>query len=306
MTSSRANEPRFKTRIWPIGGIALLAVAAGCNASTDDAPDTGTPMQPPSMTGTGGAPMTGGSAAPSMTGSGGMKAGSGGSGGMSAGSGGTGGGGSGGSGSTPPVDAGQPDTGAPDAGASGGPISYAEDLDALFIDAPCDAATPAPPANMATCQHPPNTQHIEKTVTFGGDADVTYSVTLRVRGVWEPTSIAGGQRPDTDNPLTIGGTVAVGSGDPINYQQYFIKVAKPAQTYWLNDYQYVAHDIHKEDYEATLQIAGGSSVVVTMNDGNDHQIANWTEDYFEGLEPYATMPSTGQLLRLDVVSVTAQ
>jgi hypothetical protein len=43
-----------------------------------------------------------------------------------------------------------------------------------------------------------------------------------------------------------------------------------------------------------------------MNDGNDHEIANWTKDYFEGVPPFDTMPSLGQTLRLDVVSVTAQ
>ena len=95
------------------------------------------------------------------------------------------------------------------------------------------------------------------------------------------------------------------SGDPINYQQYSIEVAMPKQTYWLNDHRYVAHDIHKDDYRATLRIAGGSAVVVRMNDGNERQIANWTEDYFEGVPPYDKMPSLGQSLQLSMVSVRA-
>jgi hypothetical protein len=53
-------------------------------------------------------------------------------------------------------------------------------------------------------------------------------------------------------------------------------------------------------------VSGGATLVVTMNDGNDHEIANWTKDYFEGLPPYATKPSLGQMLRLDVVSVAEQ
>ena len=80
-------------------------------------------------------------------------------------------------------------------------------------------------------------------------------------------------------------------------------MSKPEQVYWLNDHQYVAHDIHKEDYEATLQVSGGAEVTVIMNDGNDHEIPNWTKDYFEGVPPYDTMPSLGQTLRLDVISV---
>ena len=93
------------------------------------------------------------------------------------------------------------------------------------------------------------------------------------------------------------------SSDAVNYQQYSIQVTEPKQTYWLNDHQYVAHDIHKEDYQATLQIAGGARVTVIMNDGNDHHIANFTKDYFNDVPPYDKTPSLGQSLRLDVVSV---
>jgi hypothetical protein len=143
-------------------------------------------------------------------------------------------------------------------------------------------------------------------VTFGGEAGKTYVVTLRVRGIWEPTKINGGMRPDMKMPFTIGGMVPPGSAssDAINYQQYSINVASPKQVYWLNDHQYVAHDIHKLDYQAKIEVSGGSMITVTMHDSNDHEIANWTKDFFEGLPPYDTKPSLGQMLRLDVVSVT--
>ncbi|KYF67476.1 hypothetical protein BE11_36035 [Sorangium cellulosum] len=173
-------------------------------------------------------------------------------------------------------------------------------MDKLFVDAPCDPSTPLPLARMATCNHPPGTQRIEKQVTFGGDPGTTYSVKLRVRGIWEPTDIVGGEMPM--KPFMIGGSI--GPGDAINYQQYSIEVSEPRQTYWLNNYQYRAHDIHKEDYEATIQVNGGAVVKVVMNDGNERQIANWTKDYFEGLPPYDTAPTIGQMLRLDVVSVS--
>jgi hypothetical protein len=188
---------------------------------------------------------------------------------------------------------------------SGDTKSFAAMLDALFIDAPCAPSTPTPIAEMATCQHPGTTQHIDRKVSFGGTPGVSYDLKLRVRGIWEPTFIKGGTRPLGKLPFTVGGTVATGSGDPINYQQYFVTVSEPKQTYWLNDYQYVAHDIHKEDYEATLTVAGGATVIVSMSDGNDHEIANWTGDFFQGLTPYDKAPSTGQMLRLDVLSVTA-
>lgn len=184
--------------------------------------------------------------------------------------------------------------------------TIAKELNGLFIDVPCDPSTPTPLAMMATCLHPPNTQHIEKKLMFGGEASKTYSVVLHVRGIWEPTKIQSGQRAGSKLPFTVGGMVPAGSAanDAINYQQYSIDVSAPKQKYWLNDHQYVAHDIHKDDYQATIEVSGGAMIVVTMNDGNDHEIANWTKDFYEGLPPYDTKPSLGQMLRLDVVSVT--
>jgi hypothetical protein len=217
-----------------------------------------------------------------------------------------------------PVDAGAADSGqmpmagAPAAPSDAGPAanldSYAKDLNGLFIDAPCDPSTPLQLASMATCLHAKDTQRIERKITFGGTPGSMYSVKLRVRGIWEPTKIQDGERPLGKNvPFTVGGMLPPGTGssDPISYQQYSIQVSEPKQTYWLNDHQYLAHDIHKEDYQPTLQIGGGSTVSVIMNDGNDHEIANWTKDFFEGVPPYDTKPSLGQSLRLDVVSVTA-
>jgi len=193
------------------------------------------------------------------------------------------------------ADAGSPSSAPGDAG-SGDSKSFASMLDALFIDAPCAPNTPTPIAKMATCQHPGTTQHIDRKLSFGGAPGTSYDVKLRVRGIWEPTFIKGGTRPLGKLPFTVGGAVATGSGDPINYQQYFITVSEPKQTYWLNDYQYVAHDIHKEDYEATITVSAGASITVSMSDGNDHQIANWTSDFFQGLPPYDKAASTGQLL----------
>jgi hypothetical protein len=182
----------------------------------------------------------------------------------------------------------------------------AQGFNELFLDVPCDSATRAPLAEGATCDHPPMTQHIEKPLMFGGESGKMYKLTLRVRGIWEPTNIMGGMHLDEKLPFTIGGMVASGTGsssDSVNYQQYSIEVAEPKQTYWLNDYQYVAHDIHKQDYEAAITIAGGSAVKVVMNDGNERQIANFPKEMFSDVPPYDKMPSLGQSLRLDVVKV---
>lgn len=208
------------------------------------------------------------------------------------------------------ADAGTPapsEAGVNDAGSSD-PLSFASALQGLFVDVPCAPNTPTPLTMGATCQHPSGTQHIEKALSFGGDKGTIYNVKLRVRGIWEPTKIQGGERPDKAHPFTVGGMLPAGTGssDAISYQQYSIQIAEPKQTYWLNDHQYLAHDIHKEDYQATLQIAGGARVTVIMNDGNDHEIANFTKDFFSDVPPYDKMPSLGQSLRLDVISVEAR
>ena len=189
------------------------------------------------------------------------------------------------------------------------PATFAGALNGLFMDVPCTTNTPTPLAKGATCAHPPNTQHIEKPITFGGKAGTTYSVLLRIRGIWEPTYIMNGTRASMDLPFTTGGKVMGGAGsssDAINYQQYSIVVSEPMQTYWLNDYRYVAHDIHKEDYQATIKVGGGAKVTVIMHDGNDHQIANFTKDLFADVPPHDKTPSTGQSLRLDVIKVAAE
>lgn len=184
--------------------------------------------------------------------------------------------------------------------------TYAADLDGVFLDRKCAAGVSLPQPTGAVCDHLDGVQHVEEEVTLGGDLGTTYSVTLRVRGIWEPTNIDGGEQPDGNIPYMIGGDVAAGSGsdsDAINYQQFFIVVSSPSQTYWLNEHDYVAHDIHKEDYEITIPIDGGATVTVVANDGNAREIANFNEEIFEDLPPYDQMPTVGQFLHLAVLGV---
>lgn len=181
---------------------------------------------------------------------------------------------------------------------------HAAGLDELFLDRPCEEGVTLPQPEGAVCTHR-NPLYVEEVITFGGEAGTTYSVTLRVRGIWEPTNIDGGDVPDDSIPYMVGGDVAPGSGDSaaINYQQFYIEVGSPAQKYWLNEHDYVAHEIHKEDYEITIPIEGGAMVTVIANDGNDREIANFRGEIFNDLPPYDQMPTPGQFLHLDVISV---
>jgi hypothetical protein len=182
--------------------------------------------------------------------------------------------------------------------------SFASGLNELLIDRPCGAGTNLPLGNGAVCPVVGNL-HAETKVTFGGDPGTNYAVTLRIRGIWEPTEIVGGQKPLADAPFMVGGQVKPGSGDSaaINYQQFYLQVASPLETYWFNNHGYLAHDIHKEDYEVTVVVEGGTEVKIIAHDGNDRQIANFPQESFSDLPPYDQTPTLGQFMRLDVLNV---
>ena len=102
----------------------------------------------------------------------------------------------------------------------------------------------------------------------------------------------------------IGGTVRAR-----DWSAWHIEVSEPKQTYWLNHYPKVGHTIYLQDFEATIPIAGGASVVVRVVDGNDRQIDNAEEgrpDRLRIIKGVVDKPLPGQMLRLDVLGVTAK
>jgi hypothetical protein len=176
-------------------------------------------------------------------------------------------------------------------------MKAAAGLHELFLHDVCTADYAPQPD---TCIHK---QLIEKPVTFGGKAGVTYDVRLRIRGIFEPTTITGGETPLPDHPYyQVGGTVRTR-----DWSAWHIEVSEPKQTYWLNHYPKVGHTIYLEDFEATIPIAGGASVVVRVVDGNDRQIDNAEEgrpDRLRIIKGVVDKPLPGQMLRLDVLGVT--
>ena len=153
-----------------------------------------------------------------------------------------------------------------------------------------------------TCLH---LQLLEKTITFGGKAGAVHDVRLRIRAIVEPTTIAGGETPYPDHPYyKVGGTVRAR-----DWSAWQIEVSSPPQTYWLNHYPKVSHTIYNEDFEATIPIAGGAKVVVRVADGNDRQIDNseaGRPDRLQIIKGVVDKPVPGQMLRLDVLGVTAR
>lgn len=201
--------------------------------------------------------------------------------------------------------------GASQGGSSGsdgaGESDVAKPLDGLRIDDPC-TGTPAT-TDGATCNHVMLTNNqfkAAKEVSVAGTPGTSYDVTLRIRGVVEPSNISGGTRPNTatfsykdqmwrKEPFTIGGTV-----QQADYQQWHIRVASPAQDYYLNDYQKAGHFIFKLDYQVTIEVAANSKVTLDCSDSNERMIDNYEKYSLDGI-PGST--NLGQFLQLNVVSV---
>ena len=167
----------------------------------------------------------------------------------------------------------------------------------LVLHDPCTGQYPPQPD---TCLHE---RRVEKPFTFGGTAGVVHDVRLRLRGLFEPTTIEGGQTANPAHPYyQVGGTISA-----LEWSAWHIEVSNPKQTYWLNHYPKVSHTIYQEDFEATIPVAGGSTVVVRVVDGNDRQIDNGKPglpDRRQIIKGVLDHPLDGQVLRLDVVAVT--
>lgn len=150
-----------------------------------------------------------------------------------------------------------------------------------------------------TCLHQ---QLLERTVTVGGKPGVVHDVTLRIQGIFEPTMIEGGETPHAEHPYyKVGGTIRAR-----DWSAWHIEVSNPQQTYWLNHYPKVSHTIYKEDFEATIPMAAGASVIVRVVDGNDRQMDNAEQgrpDRLQIIKELSATPLAGQMLRLEVLRV---
>jgi len=267
------------------GAGGVVSGAGGANGGSAGTAGMGLPTGGMGGAGTGGIGGAGGQAGASGE-TGGTAAGAGGSiagsGGMMAGEGGA-------------------DSGVPIDGGDGtvDPLTFAAGLHELFLH---DACTGAYAPQPDTCLHE---QEVEQATTFGGEAGTVYDVTLRVRGVVEPTTISGGESPLAEHPyFKVGGSVAA-----VDYSHWHIEVSDPPQTYWLNHYPSTSHTIYAEDFEAVIAVEAGAEVVVRVIDGNDRQIDNAEmgppdrRKLIEGVTPEVL---DGQMLRLDVIGVAAR
>ena len=91
-----------------------------------------------------------------------------------------------------------------------------------------------------------------------------------------------------------------------DWSAWHIEVSEPKQIYWLNHYPKVSHTIYNQDFEATIPVASGASVVVRVVDGNDRQMDNnepGLADRMQLIKGVTDKVLDGQMLRIDVISV---
>jgi len=202
-------------------------------------------------------------------------------------------------------------------GAAGTPsvTDVAKALDGVRVDDAC--AGTADTSVGAVCTHVMLTSSggskYAKSVTIAGVSGTTYDVTLRIRGIVEPTKITGGMPVETTppstiqymgktwrkTPYTIGGSASASTTDP-DYTQWRIGVASPKGDYYLNDYQQTGHYIFKLDYQVTIQMAANTTVTLDGVDRNERQIVNFEKYTIDGI---AGSVNYGQFIQINVVSV---
>ena len=161
---------------------------------------------------------------------------------------------------------------------------------------PCIATNPAQPD---TCLH---AQRHAKTFAFGMKDGTVWDVRLRVRGLFEPTTMSGGAAPDPARPYYYVG----GETTTKDYSQWRIHVSSPEQTYTLNHYPAVSHTIYQEDFEIVIPVTGGATVTLEVIDGNDRQIDNGAKglpDRQQVIEGVTKRPPSGQMARLDFMGM---
>jgi hypothetical protein len=245
-------------------------------------------------------------------------AGSGGSGGSTPGSGGagTGGGSGGGSGSGGAGSGGSSAGGSGGAAPTDGPSSMDVAAEAPASDGGADAAGPAaaldkflfaipcPTATTAgSCNIPDAMRAKMTTLTFGGDPNITYKVTLHFCGPIEARPYMGCSSTQATY-LCVDGT-ALTSGFNPTYPKYEIRVASPAHSYFLNNRD-LKDDLMKIDYSATIDVKGGSSITYVSDGGSNLEAFTSTimnHNYMCPGVPGITQPFAGQFIYTTVVSV---
>jgi hypothetical protein len=133
-----------------------------------------------------------------------------------------------------------------------------------------------------------------KLVTVGGTPGVTYTATVRIRGVVERGTYASGS---ASGMWYVGGAAAntfltVGE----------LTVSSPAQHYFINNIA-AGSGLQFLDYQVSLPIDGGATVTLFMSGLDARCVADSTTAVIAGVTTTPS-PYLGQFAQIDIVQVT--
>jgi len=168
------------------------------------------------------------------------------------------------------------------------------------------------------------------SLQFGGDASVTYNVTLHVRGIMEGYWYSGGMLDSTSKTFYTGGVPTIGGFSSAcknhtselpfmlpaeitptdncwnGFNMFALTVSAPSQHYYLN---YTAekngdrppHAVYQSDYTVTIPIQGQAKLEFYIVGSDEHQCYNF--DHVVTGVTTSPSPYIGEFVQFDVVSV---
>ena len=208
----------------------------------------------------------------------------------------------------------------------------AKGLDKFQLLDPCDLTTykvESSPSAVCPQTNDVKNQHVSRQ--FGGDANVTYNVTLHVRGIVEHYWYAGGTLDPVSKVFYTGGlpTVAglvsacknLASTLPFTlpaeitpsdscfngFNVFAMTVSAPKQHFYLNytadkDVDRPPHKVYSDDYTVTIPIKGQAALDFYIIGSDEHQCYNHTETITGVSLP--SNPYIGEFVQFDVTNVT--
>ena len=170
-------------------------------------------------------------------------------------------------------------------------LDVATALQGLRVEMPCKPTGKKADECAAAVAKP------SKAVQIGGKAGQAYDLTLRIRGVTELNSFAGGQLQDFWN--------AGGKPSDKKANIYQLEVTAPANTYFLNAGN-PGKRVWPIDYTRTVRVDSGATITLTGNSQDSKMVPNRDMKNVPQIVPeIAPAPASfdGQFVQVDVVSV---
>ncbi len=187
-------------------------------------------------------------------------------------------------------------------GGAAGLLALATQIHQFRLECPCIDADHFGLDKLDNCDATPAVDRQTFAKKMGGDPNVTYDVTLRVRGNTEPNTYVNGKL-EQERFYTGGETSTPG------YTAYMLSVAEPKEVYFFNYHPTTGHIHFLIDYEVVIPMKGGTTVTFEVNGGKSvpdgHGVSNREALVVPDVAP-APDPFNGQLVQFDVVSVKAR